>query len=128
LKIIAQAPGLAVLLRLLVERGCRLPHRSFRAGFTAGLPVLSPSLPADAPERVYSLVKGMVRKALRPRRAFPTETHADSLAQAESCYLRTANLAREIGYSRGRIAALHSIATVVYLHRGQFDLPLVLHN
>jgi len=48
----------------------------------------------------------------------------DSLAQAESCYLRAADLARETGYSRGRIAALHGIAAAVYLPRGQFDLAL----
>lgn len=48
----------------------------------------------------------------------------DSLAQAESCYLRAADLARETGYSHGRIAALHGIAAAVYLPRGQFDLAL----
>ena len=46
------------------------------------------------------------------------------LAQAQSCYQRAADLAREIGYPRGRAAALHGLAVAVYLPRGQFDLAL----
>lgn len=48
----------------------------------------------------------------------------DSLAEAEACYLQAAELAREIGYSQGRIAALHGLAAGVYRARGQFDLAL----
>lgn len=48
----------------------------------------------------------------------------DSLEKAEACYMKAADLARELGYSRGRYAALHGIAAGVYLPRGQFDLAL----
>lgn len=48
----------------------------------------------------------------------------DSLDEAEAGYLRAAELAREIGYSHGWVAALHGLAAGVYLPRGQFDLAL----
>lgn len=47
-----------------------------------------------------------------------------SLAEAETCYRGAADLAREIGYPRGQVAALHGLAAAVYLPRGQFDLAL----
>jgi len=52
----------------------------------------------------------------------------DSLAEAENCYLRAADLARETGYRRGHIAALHGIAAGVYLPRGQFALALAVET
>jgi DNA-binding SARP family transcriptional activator len=48
----------------------------------------------------------------------------DSLAEAERFFRRAADLAREIGYRRGQMAALHGLAAAVYLPRGQFDLAL----
>jgi len=47
-----------------------------------------------------------------------------SMAEAESCYRQAADLAREIGYHRAQVAALHGLAAGVYLPRGQFDLAL----
>jgi DNA-binding SARP family transcriptional activator len=47
-----------------------------------------------------------------------------SLAEAESCYRAAGELARELGYHRGRAAALHGLAAGVYLPRGQFELVL----
>ncbi len=48
----------------------------------------------------------------------------DSLAEAEVCYRVAADLAREAGYQRAQMAALHGLAVSVYLPRGQFDLAL----
>ena len=48
----------------------------------------------------------------------------DSLAEAEAYYRSAADLAREIGYPRGLIAAMHGLAAGVYLPRGQFELAL----
>ncbi len=45
-------------------------------------------------------------------------------SQAEAAYRRAADLAREIGYDRARVAALHGLAAGVYLPCGQFDLAL----
>jgi DNA-binding SARP family transcriptional activator len=47
-----------------------------------------------------------------------------SLVEAEACYRQAADLAREIGYHRGQVAALHGLAAGVYQPRGQFDLAL----
>ncbi len=48
----------------------------------------------------------------------------DSLAEAEAYYRSAADLAREIGYHRAQVAAMHGLAAGVYLPRGQFDLAL----
>ncbi|MGC8874747.1 MAG: hypothetical protein ACP5SI_09935 [Chloroflexia bacterium] len=45
-----------------------------------------------------------------------------ALREVESGYRRAADLAREIGYSWGQVAALHGLAAGIYLPRGQFDL------
>jgi tetratricopeptide (TPR) repeat protein len=47
-----------------------------------------------------------------------------SVAEAETCYWQAADLAREIGYHRAQVAALHGLAAGVYMVRGQFDLAL----
>jgi DNA-binding SARP family transcriptional activator/tetratricopeptide (TPR) repeat protein len=47
-----------------------------------------------------------------------------SLGEAEALYRSAADLARETGYPRGLMAALHGLAAGVYLPRGQFDLAL----
>ncbi|GAB4560177.1 MAG: hypothetical protein Kow0047_06670 [Anaerolineae bacterium] len=46
------------------------------------------------------------------------------LVEAEEWYRQAAELAREIGYHRARMAALHGLAAGVYFPRGQFDLAL----
>ncbi len=51
-------------------------------------------------------------------------TEIGSPSEAEMFYTRAASLAREIGYTQGRIAALHGITAGVYLPRGQFELAL----
>jgi DNA-binding SARP family transcriptional activator len=48
----------------------------------------------------------------------------NSLAEAETCYRRAAEAAREIGHYWALAAALHGLAVAVYLPRGQFDLAL----
>jgi len=48
----------------------------------------------------------------------------ESFAQAEACYRLAADLARETGHHRGRVAALHGLAAGVYFPRGRFDLAL----
>lgn len=46
------------------------------------------------------------------------------LTLAESYYRLAADLARETGYHRGQVAALHGLAAGVYFPRGHFDLAL----
>ena len=50
------------------------------------------------------------------------ETH--SLEEAETCFQAAADLARQVSYHRGRVAALHGLAAAVYVPRGLFDLAL----
>ena len=46
----------------------------------------------------------------------------NSFAEAEEHYRQASELARESGYLRGRVAALHGLANGVFFPRGQFDL------
>ncbi|MEJ5199910.1 MAG: tetratricopeptide repeat protein, partial [Anaerolineae bacterium] len=48
----------------------------------------------------------------------------ESPAQAEAYYRTAAELARELGYHRAQVAALHGLAAGVYFLRGRFDLAL----
>jgi len=48
----------------------------------------------------------------------------ESFAQAEAYYRLAADLARETGHHRARVAALHGLAAGVYVLRGRFDLAL----
>lgn len=48
----------------------------------------------------------------------------ESPAQAEAYYRTAAELAREIGYHRAHVAALHGLAAGVYFLCGRFDLAL----
>ncbi len=47
-----------------------------------------------------------------------------SLSEAESCYQRSIEIAREAGDHQMRMRALHNLSAGVYLPRGQFDLAL----
>ena len=49
---------------------------------------------------------------------------ASSLSEAESCYQRCIEIAREAGDHQMRMRALHNLSAGVYLPRGQFDLAL----
>ena len=51
-----------------------------------------------------------------------------SLADAESFFLRAADLCRQIGYEHSRFRALHNLAACVYAMRGQFDLALTTYK
>ena len=48
----------------------------------------------------------------------------ESLTQAEAYYRLAADVARETGYPRAQVAALHGLAAGVYFPRGKFDLAL----
>jgi len=55
-------------------------------------------------------------------------TETNSFAEAEEYYRQASSLARESGYVRGRIAAMHGLANNVYFPRGQFDLALAFEE
>ncbi len=52
----------------------------------------------------------------------------NSLAEAESCYQRAADLSREMGCHPLRVRALHGLGQGVYMPRGQFDLALTVEE
>jgi DNA-binding SARP family transcriptional activator len=48
----------------------------------------------------------------------------NSFVEAEEHYRQASELARESGYVRGRVAAIHGLANNVYFPRGKFELAL----
>ncbi len=89
----------------------------------------------------YARVKSLALEARSLLEAHPTGENArvgvdilqllgncaaetNSFAEAEEHYRQASELGREIGYLRGRVAAMHGLANGVYFPRGQFELAL----